>query len=173
MPRRRRKYQLINAVNRIDEDIRSILRKRQSTRYFEGIIVMYSLIENVLKWLVFVKITWNKVDRTLPTRELESLMQFCNQQDFYSVLNLALVTDLINHPLFNKINKVRIERNDAVHQCYLLEHRKNARILRAKLQRLVGIADSLFVVFNELVEETGMDPSYEIFKVKRKKVIAL
>jgi hypothetical protein len=164
---RRRIYKLTNAVERIESDISTILSKRQTTRYFEGIILMYSLIENILKWLVFLKILWGKSDHALPVREMESLKQFCNQQDFHSALNLALVTGLITHPLFQKIDRLRKERNDVIHQCYLFTHRRNKRVLRAKLEKLVSIADDIFVVFNNLVRETGADDSYDIFKVKR------
>jgi hypothetical protein len=166
---KRREYKLTNAVERIEDDIMSILSKRQSTRYFEGIVLMYSLIENVLKWLVFLKVVWDKCARVLPEREIESLRQFCNQQDFYSALNLALVTGLIKHPLFRRIDQIRKERNDLVHQCYLFTHRRNRRVLRAKLEKSVSVAGDLFMVFNDLIAETGADDSYDIFKVKRGK----
>jgi hypothetical protein len=166
MPKRRA-YKLTNAVERIEKDINKILNSRQPARYFEGIVLMYSLIENVLKWLVFIKITWNKSDRVLQQNESESLKRFCNQQDFYSALNLAHVTDLIKYPLFQRLDLIRRERNDLLHQCYLFTHRRNHRTLRAKLKRIVSAADELFVVFNELVMETGADDSYEIFKVRR------
>lgn len=164
-----RTYKLTNAVEHIENDIGGILNKRQTSRYFEGIVLMYSLIENVLKWLVFLKVVWDKSECVLPRREIESLRQFCNQQDFYSVQNLALVTGLIKHPLFRRIDRIRRERNDIVHQFYLFTHRRNSSVLRAKLERLVSIADELFVVFNDLVVETGADDSYDIFKVKRGK----
>ncbi len=166
---KRRTYKLTNAVERVENDIRSILNKRQTSRYFEGIVLMYSLIENVLKWLVFLKVVWDKSERVLPRREIESLRQFCNQQDFYSAQNLALITGLIRHPLFQRIDRIRRERNDIVHQCYLFTHRRNSSVLRAKLERIVTIADDLFVIFNDLVAETGADDSYDIFKVKRGK----
>jgi hypothetical protein len=56
-----------------------------------------------------------------------------------------------------------------VHQCYLFTHRRNRRVLRTKLERIVSVTDDLFVVFNDLVMETGADDSYDIFKVKRGK----
>jgi hypothetical protein len=112
---------------------------------------------------------WDKCDRVLPDRELDTLKEFCNQQDFHSALNLALATDLIKYPLFRRIDMIRRERNDMVHQFYLVTHRRNPRVLRAKLERLVRIADDLFVVFNSLVEATGADDSYDIFKVRRRK----
>ena len=167
--RQRRTFKLTSAVERVEQDVRAILSRRQSRRYFEAIVLMYSLIENVLKWLVFVKILWEKCDRVLPLSETESLKQFCNQQDFHSALNLALVSGLIRHRLFRKIDKIRSERNNIVHQCYLFTHRRNRRTLRAKLERLVCIADDLFLIFNDLIQETGADDSYDIFRVKPKK----
>ncbi len=167
--RRRREYKLTNAIDRVDRDISAILSKNQSARYFEGVILMYSLIENTLKWLVFVKILWDKSAKTLREGEIISLKNFCNQQDFHSSLHLALITGLIPHSLFSRIEKIRVERNDIVHQAYLFVHRRNKRVLRAKLERLVGIAGDLFVLFNDLIDETGADDSYDIFKVRRKR----
>ena len=166
---KRRAYKLTSAVERAENDVRSLLSMRQSTRYFEGIVLIYSLIENVLKWLVFLKVLWDKSERVLPQRETESLRQFCNQQDFYSALNLAFVTGLIRHSLFRRIDVIRKERNDVLHQCYLFTHRRDRRVLRAKLDRIVSVADDLFVVFNDLIMETGADDSYEVFKVRRGK----
>ena len=170
---RRRQYKLTNAVTRVEDDVRAILAKRQATRYFEAIILMYSLIENVLKWLAFVKIAWDKSERLIPQREWESLKQFCNQQDFHGALNLALVTGLIKHRLFRQIDQVRGERNNLVHQCYLFTHRRNSRVPRAKLERLVRIADELFKIFNALVVETGADDSYSIFTVRKSRQLLI
>ena len=164
---KRREYKITNAINRVGDEVNSILNKRRSTRYFEAIVVIYSLVENVLKWLVYLKIVWDKCDRVLPDDELNALRQFCNQQDFYSAQNLALVTGLIDGKLFKQIDKVRRERNDILHQCYLFTHRKNRRTLRAKLEKLARVADRLIGTINKLVEETGADDSYDIFMVRR------
>lgn len=167
--KRRRLYKLTKAIDRIEEDVRKILSRRQSTRYFKGIILMYSLIENILKWLVCLKIIWDKSDRVLHDRELESIKQFCSKQDFYGALNLAYAKGLFKHSLFAQVDKVRLERNGLVHQFYLFIHRRNNRVLRAKLQRLVAVADKIFEVFNALVIETGADDSYSIFMVRKNK----
>lgn len=166
---KRREYNLKNAINRVEEDVRSILTKRQSGRYLEGLFLMYTLIESVLKWSVFLQIIWNKSDRVLRQSETETLKQFCNQQDFYSTLNLALVTGFINYQLFKRIERIRSERNDLSHQFYLFTHRHNTKVLRAKLERMVNIADDLFSMLGKLVEETGIDDSYDIFNIRRKK----
>lgn len=165
MPKRR--YKLTNAVERIDEEIHQILSKRQSTRYFEGIALMYSMMENVLKWLVFYKSVWDKCNRVLSEGEIESLRQFCNQLDFHSAQNVALVNGLISHSLFRRIDKIRRERNDLLHQCYLFTHRRNPKVLRAKLKGIVSVADALFRIFNRLVIKSGADDSYDVFMVRR------
>jgi hypothetical protein len=165
--RRRREYKLTNAVKRAEADVEDILRRRQVARYFEGIILMYSLIENVLKWLVYLKVVWSKCDSTISASELETLKEFCNNQGLYSTLNLAFATGLISHTLFRGINRMRSERNDIVHQLYLFTHRRNHRVLRAKLEKLMVLADGVFAVFNRLVEDTGMDDSYDVFIVRR------
>jgi len=172
-PRRRRLYKLTNAVTRVENDVKAILARRQSARYFEGIVLMYSLIENILRWLVFLKVVWDKSDRVIPSPELESLKQFCNQQDFHSALNTALAIGLLKHSLFRKVDRIRVERNDALHQFYLFIHRRNNRVLRAKLTRLLTVAEELFGVFNALVIETGADDSYGIFTVRRKKQLII
>lgn len=170
---KRREYKLTNAINRVEDDVRSILTKRQSSRYLEGLFLMYTLIESVLKWSVFLQIIWNKSDLVLCQGEAETLKQFCNQQDFYSTLNLALVTGFINYQLFRKIDRIRRERNDLSHQFYLFTHRHNTKVLRAKLERIVNIADDFFSVLGKLIKETGVDDSYDIFRIRRKKQILI
>jgi hypothetical protein len=172
--RRRREYTLTRAVERVQKDVTSILARRQSSRYFEGIVLMYSLIENVVKWLVFLKIVWNKSDRVLSVPERESLKQFCNRQDFNGALNLALVTGLFTHRLFRQIDRIRGERNDLLHQFYLFTHRRNSRVLRAKLARLVRLAVKMFRVLNALVADTGVADTYPAyFTVRRRKELLI
>lgn len=162
MPRPRQR-KLTNAIRRAEEDVATILNEQDSDRYLEGIVLMNSLLENVLKWLVYVKILWERSDHFMRDREVDVMRQFCNQQDFYSMLNLALVTGLIDHKLFNRIDEIRRERNDMFHQYYLFTHRKNQRVLRSKLVKLVGVAEDLFVIFNALIQELGFDETLDVF----------
>ena len=136
MPKRLLK--LTNALVRIERDVTTILTKYQSSRYLEGMVVMYSVIENVLKWTVFVKLIWDRCDRNIPWGERERLRAFCNQQDFYSALNLALASGLIGYGLFRRLDKIRSERNDVLHQCYVFPHRRNRKVLRVRIGQLVG-----------------------------------
>src|SRR5947208_14355904 len=96
MPKRRT-FKLTNALQRVAADVTNILSKHQSSRYCEGSVLMYSMSENVLKWTVFVKLLWEKCDHIRSKSETQRLTRFCNQQDFYSALNLALASDLIKY----------------------------------------------------------------------------
>jgi hypothetical protein len=136
-----------------------------------GILTLYSFIEKLLVLLVYFKIIWNKSHRVLDGDEVRHLKEFCNQQDFYALLRLALAVDLINSALFKKLESIRVERNSIVHQFWLYEHRNSRLILRKKLEKLAGVANLLVGLFNKLVEETGADKSYWIFTIQSKKGI--
>jgi len=56
---------ITRSINEIAEEINLVLNSRSKERYFEEIIMLYSFIENLLKWLVFVKILWQKSDKEL------------------------------------------------------------------------------------------------------------
>ena len=56
---------ITQSINEIAEEINLVLNSRSKERYFEEIIMLYSFIENLLKWLVFVKILWQKSDKEL------------------------------------------------------------------------------------------------------------
>lgn len=46
---------MVDAISHIAEDINRILDEGEKANYFYGIVLLYSFIENVLKWLVFTK----------------------------------------------------------------------------------------------------------------------
>ena len=80
---------------------------------------MYSFIENLLKWLVFVKIMWMKADKELSRKEMKELEKFCKHLRFYDALEAGLMIDLVDFNLYKRINDVRKERNDVLHQFWI------------------------------------------------------
>jgi hypothetical protein len=94
----RTKHNLINEINEVAKQINDILVLKQKDKYFEGIAILHSFIEDVLKWLVFTQIIWNKSqkDKTIPYGEIEGIRVFCNQLNFFSLVNLALSVDLVD-----------------------------------------------------------------------------
>lgn len=159
-------YNIFDLIDRIADTTNSILDENQKERYLAGILMLYSFIEKLLVLLVYVKIIWNKADRTLKKQELQHLKEFCSQQEFYRLLRLALSVDLIDLAMFERLEAVRIERNSIVHQFWLYEHRENRLILRKKLEKLARMANDLVTVFNKLVDETGADETYSVFTIR-------
>ena len=105
----------------------------------------------------------------MPNGEIEQLRQYCNQLSLYQLLNLGLSVDLLSYSLFRKLDAVRIERNQLVHQYWLYRHKGKTHILRKKLEKLARVVNALVGKFNDLIEETGMDESYGILNIKEGK----
>lgn len=156
------KHNLFDEINTLSRMINDILNQKQRDRYFEGIAFLHSFIEDLLKWLVFTQILWNKVERSVPVanREVEEIRGYCNQLNFNSLLNVGLIVNLINYQEFIKINSIRIERNELVHKYWLYRHKGKRHILRKKLEKLSGVSNILVKKFNKLIEDTAMDDSF-------------
>jgi hypothetical protein len=157
---------LADAINAIGDEVESVLKRKKRDRYLEAIILLYSLIENVLKWAVFMKITWDKTQRQpehpFPRSEVDRLRKFCKRLSFRDALNVALSVNQIDFKLYRKIDKVREERNDVVHQLWLYIHRRNSRVLGSRLKKLIAIARQLVKTVSNLVDEIGLDEILEV-----------
>ena len=116
---------ITQVINEIAEEINSVLNSCNKEKYFEEIVLLYSFIENLLKWLVFVKILWRKTGEELTREEVNKLESFCKRLNFYNALNVAYSIDLIDSNLYRGIDAVREERNDVIHQFYIYTHRNN------------------------------------------------
>lgn len=154
---------ITQSINGIAEEINLVLNSRNKERYFEEIILLYSFIENLLKWLVFVKILWQKSDKELTQKEANKLRSFCKKLNFYNALYMAFSISLIDFNLYKRIDMIREERNNVIHQFWMYSHRNNLLVLRKKLEKLAGVANQLVGIFNQLAQEVGIDEVYEIF----------
>jgi len=163
----RRTFNLIDEINKVAEEINNILNEKRKDRYFEGIIVLYTFIENILTWLVFLQILWHKAAKTeMHSKEVLKLKNYCNQLSFYSLLALGLAVDLLDYDLYKKIDDARKERNQIVHQYWLYIHKGRKAVFRKKLEKLARIANLLVGKLNNLVEETGVDDTYGLFEIR-------
>ncbi len=160
---------LFQEIDSLSVEINRILNSRISERYFEGIVLLYSFIEDILKWLVFVQIIWNKTTKRIARSAAETaqVRTFCDQSNLFSLLNTALSVDLLDYSLYERLTHIREERNSLIHQYWIYTHKGKRLIFRKKLERLATVANELVGKFNRLVRETGADDSYEIFQVSR------
>lgn len=157
-----RRFNIVRTVNDIGEEVDLVLESRNKEKYFEGIVLLYSFIENLLKWLIFVKIIWGKSDRVLHPDEVEKLRSFCRRLDFFTALNAGLSLDLIDLSLYRRIDRVRRERNDLIHQLWIYDNRRNSVILRKILERLARVARRMAEVMEQLTSVIGVEDIYEI-----------
>lgn len=157
------KGDITDIISSIGEEINSVLNTSREEQYFYGIILLYSLIENLLKWLVYLKILWDKSRKKMSVEEAREIQSFCKGLTFYEVLRIGISTDVINFRLYKEIDNVRSERNDVVHQLWIYEQRKNFLVLRKKLEEFSRIANELIGIFNRLTGEITVDEVYEIF----------
>lgn len=167
--RQKVRLQLTDEINSLAEEINAILNGKQKERYFEGIAIVHSFIEDVLKWLVFTQILWNKSQEPngiLKPAEVEQIIGYCNQLNFYSLLNIGLSVGLLDFKLFGKLNSIRSERNSLVHQYWLYVHKGKRQIFRKKLEKLAGASNTLVACFNRLVKEIGPALDDEFFEVQ-------
>lgn len=156
---------LTDEINGVAAQVNEILNSKQKDRYFEGIAILHSFIEDILKWLVFTQIVWNRsqdTDKSMAPGEVAEIRGYCNQQNLYSLLNLGLSVGLLDYKLFGRLNEIRKERNSLVHQYWLYIHKVKRHIFRKKLEKLAGVANDLVGKFNGLMEEIGvaMDESF-------------
>ena len=113
-----------------------------------------TFIENLLIWLVFTRIIWNKSqkEKLTPYEEIDILREYCNNLSVY-YLWLALRVDLFDIKLFKKLDEVRAERNSILHKYWLYKYRCNNLIIRKRLEKLAKAANKLVGIFNKLVEK--------------------
>jgi hypothetical protein len=155
-------FHIVEVVNRIGEEVERVLGSYTEEKYFEEIMLLYSLIENLLKWSLFVKIFWDRMDKEPNGKELTKLSSFCGDLSFYNALNMGLSLKLIDFTLYNKMDKVRLERNDIIHQLWIYDHRSNPVVLRKTLEKLATVAKQLTSVVSQLTNEIGVEGIYKL-----------
>jgi len=154
---------IMEAINDIADEINTILDHCREEQYLYGVILLYSFIEDLLKWLLFVKLLWDKSIRFLPDEEIERLQQYCKGLSFYNAQQITFAVGVVDWGLFSRIDTIRSERNDFVHQFWLHAHREDPSALRRKLESLAAVANDLVGIFNDLTENIGVNEVFEIF----------
>lgn len=155
-------FDIVKTVNEIGEEVEQVLESHNEKKYFEEIMLLYSLIENLLKWLIFVKAIWEIEEEKHADEEWSKLYSFCGGLNFYTALNIGLSLKLIGFNLYKKIDKVRKERNDVAHQLWIYEHRRNPLELRKTLEMLTRIAKQLAKILEKLTNEIGVEEVYKL-----------
>lgn len=166
---------IITITNEIGEEVSKTLSTNDSKLYFQETALLYSLTENLLKFLVATNNCWvescKKVDeaetmkkegKTVPSNycdvDFGVLRKRAKKMRFVDAITEAYKTDLINEELKEQLDKIRIERNDLIHQLSLFENRNDESVMRTKLEEAENIVKALVPIFEHLLyDEIGFD----------------
>jgi hypothetical protein len=152
--------EITEAINDIADEVNTVLGDCIKQKYFDSTVLLYSFIENLLKWLVFTKILWD-LDRVPNEGEIDAIRNYCKNLSFYNAQQLSLSIGILDWALYKRIDSLRKERNDMIHQFWLYSHRGDNRVIRKKLEKVARVVGSLVGIFNDLGEEIGVDEYYE------------
>lgn len=164
----RKTFNIVEIVNEIGKEVDSVLENRNGEKYFECIVLLYSLSENLLKWLIFIKTIWERTKKSIEPSEKQyleawnKLQDVCKNLSFYSALNIGLALDVIDLTFYKKLDRVRDERNSIAHQLWVFEQRQNELVLRKRLERLAIVAKQLTKVTSQLTNEIGLEEIYTV-----------
>ncbi len=133
-------------INKLASEVNSCLDKKEELKYLQNITLLYSFQENILKWLVFNKLLWDKAgqkDGSLDQAQMKAIGDYCKQLNLYQVQKLAYSISLIDWKLLNKLNAIRKNRNSMLHDLWLFEHRNNYKYSALNWKILQGLVMNL------------------------------
>lgn len=106
MTEQSRTFNLVDEINALVGDVNRILNEKQAGRYFEAIALLHGFIEDLLKWLTYTQIMWNKADPkiTMSDSEMEAIRSYCNRLSFFNALNVGLTVGVLDHDLFDALD---------------------------------------------------------------------
>lgn len=152
------KPDLVQIINRIAEEVNTVLDAQTEDKYFQEIVLLQSFIENILIWLVWVEVMWKKSTPKYieEQQSVNKVSSFCQGLNFYQAVNLAFTIDLVKPDLYIKLDSIRAKRNDFIHQLWLYKNRDQIPTLRTELETLASTSSQLVAIVNRLTKKTGL-----------------
>jgi len=149
---------IVEVVNQIVDEVNRILRDKEKEKYFYGLTLLYSFTENLLRHMSFIDTIWKQSEEGEISDELieEFRDYYFDKLNFYGIIEKVYDKKLIKKSLKVKLQELRKQRNDFIHQCWLYVQRNDGRYLRKELIGVVDIVNSLVERFNRMAEETGV-----------------
>jgi hypothetical protein len=105
--------------------------------------------------------------------KMDNLRVYCQNLSFYQAQHLAICSNIINEELYKEIDKIRIERNDWIHQCWLLQFKSSPNKLKEDLTRVNPTFWKVTIAFGDLANDIRhawvFDLNVFFSKAKKKK----
>ncbi len=153
-------------IDEIGVEVDRALDKKQKSKYLYLSMLLYSLIENFLKWLVATQILWNETGKQTEAEmkgqayqvDWDSIRKKAARLDFNTAIDKAFTLGLIGIRLKKRLHNDRLTRNDLVHELWIYKRRNDEEFMRAMLGGLKATTIKLVHVFGKLVYgEIGVD----------------
>lgn len=160
-------------INKIGNEIDEVLNKKQTQKYFYLTILLYSLIENFLKWLIATKILWDESCKQFDEErvgnqyhvDFEVIRKKSKKLTFKQAINKAKKLNLISKRLKLHLIKIKDERNDFIHELWIIKNRNNVKMMKKNLEFLINITKKLIRIFDKIIyKEIGVD-THEVFEI--------
>ena len=161
-----KRVDIFTAINRAGDEVNSTLNEKKEGMYFQAMVLLYSLIENLIKMVTLMQLLWNKTEGNILDGEAQTLRKFVLNSYYATVVKLAYSIGLVDYPLFQKLIRLKGRRDDIIHQFWLYSHRNDAAQLRKELEELAEASNSLIGIFNKLSKQIGVDEVYDFVQGK-------
>ena len=157
---------IIEQINQIGVEVEQSLIINDTNQFFKHTILLYSLAENLLKYLVATKLCWDESGKQVDfmnnnkeyTVDFGEIRKRAKEFTFGATIDKAKSLNLISENFKNELHTQRKERNDLIHELYLYQQRNNNELMRAKLLRIKAIVVDLKLIFESLIfDEIGVD----------------
>lgn len=156
---------IITVINSIGEEIEGSLQQNKKEDYFKHVILLYSLIENFIKFMVASKECWDESCKQVDEEgkgerylvDFEMIKKETISLTLDKAISRAYKQKLINEELYENLHSIRKGRNQFIHQLWLYESRNNEIEMKEILLNLRSITMQLVGIFEWLMfEEIGV-----------------
>jgi hypothetical protein len=157
---------IIETVNQIGDEVERAIEGNDTGEYFKLTLLLYSLNENLLKYLVATKICWDESCKQVDKQDngeeytvnFGKIREDAKESSFYVAINNAKALRLVSEELADSLHMLRKERNDLIHELYLFQERNDAEFMKESLQKAKDIVIRLVAIFEHLIyDEIGVD----------------
>jgi len=159
---------IIEVVNKIGADVELSLSRNDPSELFKNTVLLYSLTENFLKFIVATNMAWNESNKQAEDVtygvDFGSIRRTAKNANFAETIKKAEALQLISPDLRKRLDNLRKERNDFIHELYLYQNIDDTQAQRTNLLQVRAIMMELVPIFEHLLfEEIGVDAP-EVFE---------
>ncbi len=165
---------IIDVINSLGKEVEDVIDNKKTTEYFKYTIILYSVTENFLKFLVATQECWDESGKQIEKSDkgqtydvdFGNIREKAKNYRFKNAIDKAKAQKLIPDELYAKIDKVREERNDFIHELWIFSERDNAEVMLKMLLNIRSIVIELTRIFEKLVyDEIGLGSEDDFLKL--------